>query len=178
MQVLQSRFQLNDERVWFGKAKLLADRMVLKGLGYHRSIMLDDIVEVRWVGSDLVIVRRNGEEIDMNIKAATLWKYELQARCGLKAVTDEPAAAPSKPREPVSDPAPQLDVKPFRDSSRSDDAGNDARNEDAPNENGKTPGDQTDLFLQRESTYRIRNGFAEDRPQHPKRAEDQDQAAG
>ena len=61
MQVLESRFDLDERRVWFGKAKLMADRIVLKGWGYNRRIYLKDIVEVRWGGDELVIVLQDGE---------------------------------------------------------------------------------------------------------------------
>ena len=179
MQVLESRFQLNDERVWFGKAKLLADRIVLKGLGYHRRIMLADIVEVRWAADDLVLVCGNGEEIDMTIKAATLWRYELQARCGLKnpdKASASESALPPVPRTPVSEKRSTalLDEEgrlvEEKDGLRGSGSGQDDGEMSAESE--RLSGDQTDLFLQKESTYRIRSGFAEDRPQHPKRAED------
>ncbi len=43
LHVLESRFDLNDRRVWFGRAKLLPDLMLLRGIGYERRIMLQDI---------------------------------------------------------------------------------------------------------------------------------------
>jgi hypothetical protein len=53
LHVLESRFDLNDRRVWFGRAKLLPDLMLLRGIGYERRIMLQDIVEVRWAADAL-----------------------------------------------------------------------------------------------------------------------------
>jgi hypothetical protein len=87
LHVLESRFDLNDRRVWFGRAKLLPDRMLLRGIGYERRIMLQDIVAVRWAADELVLVLADGDEVDMTIRSAALWKYELQARCGLKDAT-------------------------------------------------------------------------------------------
>lgn len=187
MQVLESRFDLNDERVWFGKAKLLPDRIVLKGLGYHRRIDLEDIVEVRWAADELVIGLRNGDEIDMTIKAAALWKYELQARCGLTEAATGDIIAGMTTKETVSS-VPERDEgaqspdaivgeeeaigNPTRKSKPGVEDGDETVDDDTSGDEWSGAGEQTEMFLQRESTYRIRNGFAEDRPQQPKRAED------
>ena len=53
--VLKSKFDLEDSRVLFGKARLLPDRIVLKGWFYKRVITLESIQEVRW-SSDLVVL--------------------------------------------------------------------------------------------------------------------------
>ena len=53
--VLKSKFDLEDRRVLFGKARLLHDRIVLKGWFYKRVITLESIQEVRW-SSDLVVL--------------------------------------------------------------------------------------------------------------------------
>jgi|GEM_PF-783395 len=187
MQVLESRFDLNDQRVWFGKAKLLPDRIVLKGLGYHRRIDLEDIVEVRWVADELVIRLRNGDEIDMTIKAAALWKYELQARCGLTEAatgsttagatgTDTVPSAQERDEEALSPDAIDGEEEavgiPSRRSMPGLEGGEETVDDDTSEDERPGEGGQTEMFLQRESTYRIRNGFAEDRPQQPKRAED------
>jgi len=140
MQVLESRFDLNERRVWFGKAKLLADRIVLKGLGYHRRIYLKDIVEVRWASDELVIVLEGGEEIDLAIRAAALWKYELQARCGLKDARSGGAPAGMLPPE-AEDPLA------------------DAGNTDLQAELAFQP---VETFLKSTSSYRIRDTFASD----------------
>ena len=187
MQVLESRFQLNDQRVWFGKAKLLADRVVLKGIGYRKQIMLSAIVEVRWAADELVIVTQDGEEVDMTIRAAALWKYELQSRCGLKdaAQANSQALNASRlPDEPISRESagdstvssfsmptaePELRVNP---PSRSD-GFEDRLDVPAGEEEGEA-GEQTDMFLNKASTYRIRSSFADDRPQHPKRGDEPD----
>jgi len=186
MQVLESRFQLNDQRVWFGKAKLLADRVVLKGIGYKKLILLADIVEVRWASDELIIVTRDGEEVDMTIRAAALWKYELQSRCGLKdaaqASSQDLNAAPftnePSPDKGLGDSAgttfstplsePELRVNP---PSLGDGFDEPAHPDDSEE---KDAGQQTDMFLKKESTYRIRSSFAEDRPQHPKRGDETD----
>lgn len=185
MQVLESRFQLNDQRVWFGKAKLLADRIVLKGIGFKKQILLSDIVEVRWAADELIIVTLDGEEVDMTIRAAALWKYELQSRCGLKDAAHGSTQALNASRLPgdsspdalagdstassFSMPAsePELRVNP---PSRGDGFDEPTRASDEEAEGGE----QTEMFLQKESTYRIRSSFADDRPQHPKRGDESD----
>ena len=183
MQPLESRFDLNDQRVWFGKAKLLADRIVLTGLGYHRRIMLEDILEVRWAADELVIVLADGDEVDMTIRSAALWKYELQARCGLKdagmatGLPDALKSAPVRPRPEDIDLQPQLTPgTPTGDGVQGPDsaetlghataAGDGSQgSEPADSDEADTaPGEQTEMFLQRESTYRIRSSFADDRP--------------
>lgn len=189
MQVLESRFDLNDERVWFGKAKLLADRIVLKGIGYYRKIDLADIVEVRWAASELVIVLQDGDEIDMTIKAAALWKYELQARCGLRDAGSAGAAAgglqaalPPEPERDASLDDVEGELKPpeteslgtgSAEAGSPDRAASESMGDEPMRRDEEQASEQTEMFLQRESTYRIRNGFAEDRPQQPKRSEDQ-----
>lgn len=168
MQVLESRFQLQDERVWFGKAKLLADRIVLKGLGYHQKIALEDIVEIRWSADELIIVCRGGEEFDLRIKAAALWKYELQARCGFTDATNGPSGTGALPAaSSMGDIA-----KEMASDGVDGEAGGTDDSATADADTNDSSGEQTDMFLHRESSYRIRNGFAEDRPQQPKRAED------
>ena len=41
--ILKSKFDLEDRRVFFGRARLLPDRIILKGLGYKRIIRLSMI---------------------------------------------------------------------------------------------------------------------------------------
>lgn len=138
MQVLESRFDLNERRIWFGKAKLLADRIVLKGLGYHRRIYLKDIVEVRWASDELVIVLEGGEEIDLAIRAAALWKYELQSRCGLKDAQSGGTRAsilPSEAEDPLADA-------------------------DTTDQHAEVAFQPVETFLESTSSYRIRDTFA------------------
>ena len=170
LQVLESRFDLNDRRVWFGRAKLMPDRILLRGIGYQRRIMLEEIVEVRWAADELVLVLSDGDEVDMTIRSAALWKYELQARCGLKdasAAAILPDAAGSHPAK-----APQSDagMPPSPDQVVVNVPVGDGQSSPEPemgqqgDEDGQTPGSQTDMFHQKESTYRIRGPFADDRP--------------
>lgn len=172
LQVLESRFDLNDRRVWFGRAKLMPDRILLRGIGYQRRIMLADIVEVRWAADELVLVLSDGDEVDMTIRSAALWKYELQARCGLKDASkagilpDDAAVKPRSPGLQSSDsglpPSPDQVVVnvPVGDgqSSPEPEVGRQQDEKDDP------AGKQTDMFHQKESTYRIRGPFADDRP--------------
>lgn len=174
LQVLESRFDLNDRRVWFGKAKLLPDRVLLRGIGYERRIMLEEIVEVRWAADELVLVLADGEEVDMTIRSAALWKYELQARCGLKDAAQANVLPDSQPKAPsagapVPPSADQVVVNvPVGDgqSSAEPEMGNPEAEGDA------LAGGQTEMFLQRESTYRIRSPFADDRPGRDPRSGD------
>lgn len=81
--ILKSKFQLEFHRVFFGVAKLMPDRMVLRGLFYKRVILLTEIQEVRWSSNLVVLGLFGGEELEMIIQSAALWKYELQSRCNL-----------------------------------------------------------------------------------------------
>ncbi len=183
IQKLESRFQLNDQRVWFGKAKLLADRISLKGWGYRRIVMLNDIVEVRWAGNELILVTSDGDEIDMIISAAALWKFELQTRCGLQEApsqnVDVPVLSSRNPGAPVdlrdgSTPGDgqSRDLPELDDIVDSTGSSLLERPDSVVADESKTPGEQTEMFLEQESSYRIRSSFAEDRPHSPKRADD------
>ena len=82
--VVESRFRLLDRRVYFGRARLLQDRIVLKAWGFRETILLKDVVDVRWLGAELTIVLANGDEYELLIDSAPMWKLELQSRCHLK----------------------------------------------------------------------------------------------
>jgi len=192
VQVLTSRFKLEDRTVLFGRAKLMADRLVLRGLGFSARIMLEDIVEIRWSGDMLEIECADGENYPMILRAAALWKYELQARCGLKDVN--PAIQLQNSREKPKEQAGfTLDIE--ADTSLSDslkeevgftptNSGTASNGEEGalrgvealPDGGGlaeESPNPaQQDMFPQRETSYKIRTGFAEDRPVFPKRMED------
>jgi hypothetical protein len=81
--VIESRFTLTDRKIFFGRAKLLPDRVILKALGYRETISLEEIADVRWQGGELVIVLKNGDEYELMIDSAPMWKLELQSRCHL-----------------------------------------------------------------------------------------------
>ena len=87
--VLKARFKSGYRLILFGTARLLQDRILLKGLGYRKTILFNDIVEVRWVLDELTVVTRDGDEELLIIKSAALWKYELQSRCGLKDMSQD-----------------------------------------------------------------------------------------
>lgn len=176
----------------FGRAKLMADRLILKGLGFSARIMLDDIVEIRWSGDMLEIECADGENYPLIIRAAALWKYELQARCGLKDVNpaiqlqagrDKPEApseiALDKQADPAASSSLQAGDRKQTTNSGAPVKGGDGvsgevdtrpSTEDAAEENLNPA--QQDMFPQRETSYKIRTGFAEDRPIYPKRMED------
>jgi len=65
--ILSSRFDLEDRKVFFGKAKLLPDRIILKGLFYKRVISIDEIKEVRWSSSLIVLGLYDGDELELMI---------------------------------------------------------------------------------------------------------------
>lgn len=174
LQVLESRFDLNDRRVWFGKAKLLPDRVLLRGIGYERRIMLAEIVEVRWAADELVLVLADGDEVDMTIRSAALWKYELQARCGLKDAAQSNVLPDSSPKAPSPGAAAVPSVEQVVVNVPAGDGQSSGQPEvgqlDSDADTG--PGKQTEMFLQRESTYRIRGPFADDRPGRDPRSGD------
>jgi hypothetical protein len=152
--VLQSKFDLEFQRVWFGTAKLMPDRIVLKGLFYKRSVMLSQIQEVRWSSDLIVLGLYDGDELDMIIQSAALWKYELQARCSLTdpamplveidAVVDNPKWTSLESGLPKSQPETSIPIQKELDLS----------------ENGFKPVGST-----RESSYKVKSLFAHDRPQ-------------
>jgi len=131
VQILKSKFSLEDKHVWFGRARLLADRIILKGLGYSKKIMLSSVSEVRWSADILVIECEDGDSVEMIIQSAALWKYELQARCGLKDVVAGPEADTVAEDQKDSDQL-EFDLKPE--------------------------------VVQKESAYRVRTAYAQDRP--------------
>jgi len=139
--ILNSKFNLEDRRVFFGRARLMPDRIVLKGLFYKRVVSLDAIQEVRWSSDLIVLGLRDGDELELIIQSAALWKFELQSRCGL---TDNASTFPD----------PKRSEKP---------AGS------TPAPSGLTPGDASSTEIPsvspgRESTYRVKSHFAQDRP--------------
>jgi len=81
--VVESRFRLLDRRIYFGRARLLQDRVVLKAWGFRETILLKDVIDVRWLGEEFTIVLSNGDEYELLIDSAPMWKLELQSRCHL-----------------------------------------------------------------------------------------------
>ena len=145
--ILKSKFDLEDRRVLFGVARLLPDRIVLKGWFYKRVIALDSIQEVRW-SSDLVVLGlSDGEEIEMIIQSAAHWKYELQARCGfMDVVQNMDKLTPGSSNG---------------DANTTNDNGSAEFNDDLfGSKESSTNGSST----QRESSYRVKTAFAHDRP--------------
>ena len=87
--ILKSKFNLEHQRVFFGRARLLPNCIILKGLGYKQVVRLDEIQEIRWSSDLLSIGLMDGTEIDMIIESAALWKFELQSRCNLLDARNE-----------------------------------------------------------------------------------------
>ena len=190
--MLTSRFKLEDRTVLFGRAKLMADRLVLRGLGVSARIMLEDIVEIRWSGDMLEIECADGENYPMILRAAALWKYELQARCGLKDVNpaiqlQASGDGPTATSKVASDEdASHSETESLQEGVEPRETGTDSPVPAGDGAHGEvdallTEGEsaekeqdpaQQDMFPQRETSYKIRTGFAEDRPVYPKRMED------
>ena len=156
--ILESRFQLEDRRVWFGKAKLLTERIVLKGWGYSKSIPLASIRKVRWSSDILVLVCDDSEDVELIISSAALWKYELQARCGLKDVAAGTFIDRRDGREEAGS-----DQDSEADSSREESEADGAREADGNEKSVSQPADE-DQDSQSSKSYRIRSAYAEDRP--------------
>lgn len=141
--VLKSKFDLEDRRVFFGVARLIPDRIVLKGLFYKRIIELDQIREVRWSSQLIVLGLFSGEELELVIQSPALWKFELQARCGLKDSINTFEK-----------------VKISTDSDRKITEDEISLSANLATEDGVTP----KPVPTRESTYRLKPGFTPDRP--------------
>ena len=160
--VLKSKFGLEERRVIFGIARLLPDRIVLKGLFFKRVIPLEQVQEVRWASDLVVLGLYDGEEIEMIIQSAALWKYELQTRCGLTDAAlnvDTFNAKDSQVGENV-DSQPKTNGV---DGGLFDSKPVDFKPVD-PNDTATKDLDAQAKILQRESTYRVKTLFAHDRP--------------
>ena len=131
--ILKSKFKFEHERVFFGRARLLPNCIILKGLGFKQIVRLDEIQEIRWSSDLLTIGLSDGTDIEMIIESAALWKFELQARCNLQDFRNESdlSEAPSTPTTEAGD--------------------------------GSSIGEHPTL-VQRETSYKVRSAFAEDRP--------------
>lgn len=150
--------------VLFGKAKLMADRIVLKGLFYEERIMLADIVEVRWAHDRLVIVTADETEFDMIIQAAALWKYELQARCGLQD-SDDVSRSSGIPvmRPPGSDGQMDSESESLPEWSVRTTEDDDVPSQEPSTEESQEAVQQ-DMFAKGETEAEARSAWAEDRP--------------
>jgi hypothetical protein len=63
--ILKSKFNFEHDRVFFGRARLLPNCIILKGLGFKQIVRLDEIQEIRWSSDLLAIGLTDGTEIDM-----------------------------------------------------------------------------------------------------------------
>ena len=143
--ILNTKFDLEDRRVFFGRARLLPDRIVLKGLGYKKVVKLDEIEEIRWSTDLICLFLDNGEEVDMMIQSSALWKFELQSRCGLSDSSTQLVSAKTMEANSVeekSEPAENIEsvLDALCDES------------------------EPETLPKRESQYRVRSGFSGDRP--------------
>ncbi len=154
--ILKSKFDLEDRRVWFGKARLLADRIILKGLGYSKSILLTSIKEVRWSSDLLVVECEDGDHVEMIIQSAALWKYELQARCSLKD------AYPGLDKMSDS-PVPHIE-EPLLTGSETRDHESIPEPDPVVEEDSVPDVEPIPEMDARDPNYRIRQAYAQDRP--------------
>ncbi|MEQ9103257.1 MAG: hypothetical protein RIE53_01020 [Rhodothermales bacterium] len=81
--LLKSRAKFPDRRVFLGRARLLPDRLLFTGLGWSRTIMMDDIHGVGWSGGVVTVELQDGEIIDFEVKAPGSWKFAIQNQCGM-----------------------------------------------------------------------------------------------
>ena len=79
---LTAKVSVPGQFMLFGKARLLPDRILVKGIGYSDTIMLDDIEAVGWIGDELTLSLRSGDDVTLVMRGAGTWKYEIQNRCG------------------------------------------------------------------------------------------------
>ncbi len=125
---------------------------MLKGWGFSRRIPLASIREVRWSSDILVLVCDDSEDVELIISSAALWKYELQARCGLKDVSNGSFIDRRDGSEEVGS---GQDGEEESLSAESEGDGADKRE--------SQPADE-DQDSQNNNSYRIRSAYAEDRP--------------
>lgn len=128
--------------------------------------MLADIVEVRWAHDRLVIVCADDSEFDMIIQAAALWKYELQARCGLQDSDDvsrssgipvmRPPGSDGR-MESESESLPEWSVRPTEEDVQSTQM-------QEPSSGESSEAVQQDMFAEGESESEARAAWAQDRP--------------
>ncbi len=83
--LLASRFQLPDARLFFTKARLYSNCIVLKGWStsgrYSRTILFSEIEDTQWwfgrTDINFAIYLTSGEDLLLHIKGAGNWKYTL-----------------------------------------------------------------------------------------------------
>lgn len=99
---LTNRFRFGDTFVLWGRARLLADRVVLSWFGWsglrRRTILLDEIERLDWWAAfqgdaNLTMTLRSGETLALQIEASGLWKYEIEERAPRlrRTTTDRPS---------------------------------------------------------------------------------------
>lgn len=103
--VLTSRCRYANRRLFFGRARLYRDRVVLAGWTwtgrYTRTIALADVQRIRWFsessGPNFVFYLRDGEAVRLRLQAGGLWKCQVEMGLGQRVRTnsdDLPGALP------------------------------------------------------------------------------------
>lgn len=80
--VLRARVSIPGRVLLFGRARLLPDRILITGLGVRETIMLEDVEGVGWIGDELTLTLRSGDDLTIVMRGAGTWKFEIQNRCG------------------------------------------------------------------------------------------------
>ena len=102
---MRTRFQYADGHLFFSQARLHTDRIELTGWrfsGRHRRVVLfDQILRVDWVperadGVNLLLHLRDEETLQLRIKGAGLWKYEIEGLARTPAAVPQPITRTSK----------------------------------------------------------------------------------
>lgn len=89
--LLSGRFRVAGRRLFFGWARLYADRLVLTGFswrGLHRrTILLREVARVSWRtdsarAANVTLHLRHDEPVRLWISGAGLWKHRIDDRLG------------------------------------------------------------------------------------------------
>lgn len=81
--LLNARARFPDRRVFFGRARLLPDRLLFTAIGWSRTILMDDIQGVGWSSGIVTLELTDGELVDFEVKAPGTWKFAIQNQCGM-----------------------------------------------------------------------------------------------
>ncbi|GIV59956.1 hypothetical protein GQ464_011985 [Rhodocaloribacter litoris] len=88
--LLKSPFRYESKPLWWGRARLTRNHLILQGLGWtgrhRRRIPLQAIARVEWVAgledrrsANLFLILHEGETVAIRVRNAGLWKFTLDA---------------------------------------------------------------------------------------------------
>ena len=115
--ILSSPFRYADQRFLWARLRLFEERIEFVGLGWtglhRRTLPLERVKDLRWWTGDgrvnFALLLHDGEHLRLRVKAAGLWKHEVEARAPSLAPSDAPLPqqAPKQPSASSSPSSPR-----------------------------------------------------------------------